>query len=259
MGAGDGAAEQSRKAAERVERLKQKLLRAEHAEQSWKAGAEGERLVAAELARLAPHGWYMLHDVHWPGRPLANLDHVLVGPGGIVVVDTKNWTGNVTAHGGVLRQNGRSRASAIEGALRQGASVAGLLVPEHGTKLWPMICLAGHPDMRLATVNGVAVVGVGGIEAAITRLKPVLDPLTVAGLHAHLAQQLVPGPARQAGRAAEPHLKSAPAASPVPVRQPAPRPSKQSKAFWGLVRAVLIMAAVVTLMPFVITLLSRGR
>ncbi len=58
----------------------------------WRAGAEGERLVADELDQLAASGWRVLHDVRWPGRPVANLDHVAVGPGGVVVVDTKNWS-----------------------------------------------------------------------------------------------------------------------------------------------------------------------
>src|SRR6478735_1410466 len=93
MGAGDGAAEQSRLAAERVARLKRRLDEVEHSTKAWDAGAVGERMVADKLSELVPRGWYVLHDVHWPGRPKATLDHVLVGPGGVVVVDSKNWTG----------------------------------------------------------------------------------------------------------------------------------------------------------------------
>jgi hypothetical protein len=116
MGAGDGAAEQSRLAAERVARLKRQLDHAERTTKAWDAGAVGERVVAEKLSELVPRGWYVLHDVHWPGRPKANLDHVLVGPGGVVVVDAKNWTGEVRVASGVLWQGRYARTQAVEGA-----------------------------------------------------------------------------------------------------------------------------------------------
>lgn len=84
-----GAAEQSRLAAERVAKLRRQLDQAERAEKAWAAGAEGEARVAQVLDELSAHGWHALHDVRWPGRPKANLDHVLVGPGGIIVMDAK--------------------------------------------------------------------------------------------------------------------------------------------------------------------------
>ncbi|WP_407923750.1 nuclease-related domain-containing protein [Arthrobacter cheniae] len=34
------------------------------------------------MRQLELQGWRMLHDVHWPGRPKANIDHIAVGPGG---------------------------------------------------------------------------------------------------------------------------------------------------------------------------------
>ena len=60
-----------------------------------------------------PAEWTALHDVRWPGRRFANIDHIVIGPGGIFVVDSKNWSGNLTFSGGVLRQNGRSREPAV--------------------------------------------------------------------------------------------------------------------------------------------------
>ena len=57
----------------------------------------------------------MFHDVRWPGRRRANLDHVVVGPSGVFVVDTKNWSGRIEVRVGVLRQDGRSREKAVTG------------------------------------------------------------------------------------------------------------------------------------------------
>lgn len=195
MGAGDGAAEQSRLAAERVQRLKRQLDQAEKATKSWDAGAVGERIVADQLSRLIPHGWYLLHDVHWPGRPKANLDHVLVGPGGVVVVDAKNWTGEVRVSAGVLWQGRFARTQSVEGALAQCAAVASVLAPPHRRFVRPLICLAGQPDLFAITNADVAVVGADRVVDAVLALPPVLDQQTVVGLYAHLGQQLTQVPA----------------------------------------------------------------
>src|SRR6478672_10302683 len=99
MGAGDAAFDRTRLASERIARLKRDLAplepdvhggagRAGHGVVAAPASAEhNSHLVAERLAQLGPYGWFLLHDVHWPGRPLARLEHVLVGPGGVVVVN----------------------------------------------------------------------------------------------------------------------------------------------------------------------------
>ncbi|MET1088400.1 MAG: nuclease-related domain-containing protein [Arthrobacter sp.] len=190
MGPGDGAAEQSRLAAERVARLKRQLDQAEHITKAWDAGAVGERVVAEKLSELVPLGWYVLHDVHWPGRPKANLDHVLVGPGGVVVVDAKNWTGEVKVSSGVLWQGRYARTQAVEGALAQCAAVASVLTPPHRRMVRPLICMSAQPDLFGVTNSDVAVVGAQRVVGAIEALPPVLDQQAVVGLYAHLGQQL---------------------------------------------------------------------
>lgn len=190
MGAGDGAAEQSRLAAERVARLKRQLDQAERSTKAWDAGAAGERVVADKLSELVPRGWYVLHDVHWPGRPKANLDHVLVGPGGVVVIDSKNWTGEVRVASGVLWQGRFARTQAVEGALAQCAAVASVLTPPHRRLVRPLICMSAQPDLFGVTESDVAVAGSHRVVGAIEALPAVLDQQTVVGLYAHLGQQL---------------------------------------------------------------------
>ncbi len=190
MGAGDGAAEHSRRAAERVARLKHRLDQAEQSTRAWDAGAAGERVVAEKLSELVPRGWYVLHDVYWPGRPKANLDHVLVGPGGVVVVDAKNWTGEVRVASGVLWQGRYARTQAVEGALAQCAAVASVMAPPHRRLVRPLICMAAQPDLFGVTNADVPVAGSQRIVGVIEALPPVLDQQTVAGLYAHLGQQL---------------------------------------------------------------------
>lgn len=58
---------------------------------SWKAGLRGERVVGRELARLSrlsPHRWRTLHSV--PLSPTWDIDHLVVGLGGVFSINTKN-------------------------------------------------------------------------------------------------------------------------------------------------------------------------
>lgn len=46
----------------------------------WSRGYNGEQTVGAQLELLRPYGFDVLHDVRWPGRQRANIDHVAIGP-----------------------------------------------------------------------------------------------------------------------------------------------------------------------------------
>lgn len=59
--------------------------------QPWFSGALGEREVGTALARL-PHGWTAFHAVP-VGSGEADVDHLVVGPGGVFVVNTKRHPG----------------------------------------------------------------------------------------------------------------------------------------------------------------------
>ena len=62
----------------------------------WRRGAVGERATASALARLPARRWRVWHDLRVPGSR-ANIDHLVVGPTGVWVVDTKSTTAPVTA------------------------------------------------------------------------------------------------------------------------------------------------------------------
>lgn len=145
MDAGHGAAAQAVKAAAAVEEARRKLAAAQRRQHAWEAGAEGERRTAQALAGVEAQGWVVLHDLHWPGRPLANLDHVAVGPGGVVVIDSKMWSGRIDVKHGTLRQNGYRRSEALEGATAAAAAVAALLEPQHRLLVSSVICLVDQP------------------------------------------------------------------------------------------------------------------
>lgn len=59
---------------------------------SWNKGIIGEKVVADYLNRL-PENYIIFNDVKFPGS-YGNLDHVVVGPNGIFVIETKNYGGS---------------------------------------------------------------------------------------------------------------------------------------------------------------------
>lgn len=64
---------------------------------AWKTGAEGEERAAARLTKLLSGTQVkLLHDRRMAGHGAANIDHLAIGPGGITVIDTKNYRGKVT-------------------------------------------------------------------------------------------------------------------------------------------------------------------
>lgn len=67
-------------------------------------GASGEEKVAAILDNL-PDGYTIFHDLPCP---VGNIDHIVVGPTGVFVIETKSHKGTLTVSPqGELRRNGR--------------------------------------------------------------------------------------------------------------------------------------------------------
>jgi hypothetical protein len=73
---------------------------------AWSTGATGEERVGPLLETLQERGWFILHDRRVPGAR-ENIDHLAIGPAGIVVVETKSYKGDIRMRDGVLRINGR--------------------------------------------------------------------------------------------------------------------------------------------------------
>lgn len=70
----------------------------------WQRGADGESVVGKLIAKF-PDDFYVINDI---STGAGNLDHVVVGPTGVFILDAKNWRGMVQADGrGELLLNGR--------------------------------------------------------------------------------------------------------------------------------------------------------
>ena len=75
-----------------------------------KAGCRGERAVCGVLSKLAIDGFHHLDDLRWrqDAENKVNLDHLVIGPAGVFVVDAKNWAGRIEVRGSHLLQNGQN-------------------------------------------------------------------------------------------------------------------------------------------------------
>lgn len=113
----------------------------------WRQGAEGERRTARILRPLIRDGWVLINDIQHRG---GNIDHVLIGPAGVFVLETKNLHGRVSVVGDKLIQ---SYAEGDEG----GAVVArvGTTTRGRAAALHDGLCEAG---LRPGWVHAVVVI-----------------------------------------------------------------------------------------------------
>jgi hypothetical protein len=182
------AGESARAVAQRQRAQAARLLRsAEH----YDRGAQGEEATAEALSALPSDEWRVFHDVRWPGRSRANIDHVLVGPQGVFVVDTKAWSGHVEVDSGVLRQNRVRRTKAVTGVTSAADAVVALVPTLDPEMVKPVLCLV-RPEPLFGWVEEVMVCSSENIVTLLTSRARVLGPADVRSAAMALAHGLRP-------------------------------------------------------------------
>ena len=167
------------------------LLRSRQRVTAWRVGAEGEHATADALASL-PHGWVVLHDRRIPGGR-ANIDHVVVGPQGVFVIETKSWTGKVSIDGDAVRLNGR-RQDVVDQVRREAEAVRQILNDANRPMtVWSVICVhrADLPLFR-RRVGGIPLVSSRGLAGALVERPTEFGPEEVETLAATLDRRLRP-------------------------------------------------------------------
>jgi hypothetical protein len=130
-------------------------------------GSFGEQRTAKALTPLLDRGWVIVHDL---ARANANLDHVLIGPAGAFVLDTKNWRGTAHADGDLIaftRPDGRRgyRGDGLAAAARaQGADLNHLLRQGGSTSPWVSAVIVIWAEFDQKVVQGRNMSYVHGAE-----------------------------------------------------------------------------------------------
>jgi Nuclease-related domain len=149
---------------------------------AWRRGAAGERHTARLLAPLERRGWAVLHDLAIPNSQ-ANIDHLVIGPGGVVAIDSKQYRGRLrVARDGMVWHGRHLLVSALRTTLweaDQADEVLGIadltvaaIVAVHGASIpWGAL-----------RADGVTIVPARRLPDLLQTLPPVLGPERVAWL-----------------------------------------------------------------------------
>ena len=111
-------------------------------------GAAGEEKVARALETL-PEGWHVFHGVPLSTRGEGggkDADHVILGPNGIFLVETANWTGRISVEAGEILDQGKAYPGYTLEALQAAAEDLGDLLAETENSppaVLPLFCAAG--------------------------------------------------------------------------------------------------------------------
>lgn len=142
------------------------------------------------LAQAEAAGWVVLHDLHRPGSTDATVEHVAVGPGGVVVVETLRWTGEVTVHDGTLRHRGYGRTADVVAIADAAGAVTALLAPAHRRAVTAVVSLGGRDLDPAAVRGGATAVGEPQLAAHLAALPGVFSADDVALVAEYLAAEL---------------------------------------------------------------------
>jgi Nuclease-related domain len=154
---------------------------------AWRQGAAGERRTARLLAGLERQGWVVLHDLAVPGSR-ANIDHLVVGPGGVFVIDSKQYRGRLRLDPLGRLWHGRYPLAPALRAVSFEADQAALVLTDPDVVVVPVMAVHGaQVPWGKVVMNGVPVVAARRLPSMLRELPGVLGPERIAAL-AHQAR-----------------------------------------------------------------------
>jgi hypothetical protein len=131
---------------------------------TWQRGAHGERRTARLLERLTRDDYLSFHDLAVPDSP-ANVDHLVIGPTGVFIIDSKQWTGSVQQGADGLVWHNHYRLDRTLETVRWEAETLGRLL---GTRTAALLCVHGaHVQGGGLHTQGVAIVPAHLLRSAL--------------------------------------------------------------------------------------------
>jgi hypothetical protein len=152
------------------------------AARAWRRGAAGERRTARLLGPMERHGWVVLHDLALPGSR-ANLDHLVIGPGGVLVIDSKQYRGRLQLDPTGRLWHGRYPLAPMLRAVSFEADQAALVLTDPDVVVVPIVAVHGaQVPWGKVVMDGVPVVAARRLPSMLGALPAVLGPERVAVL-----------------------------------------------------------------------------
>jgi hypothetical protein len=149
---------------------------------AWRRGAGGERRTARLLSPLERHGWAILHDLALPGSR-ANIDHLMIGPGGVFVIDSKQYRGRLQLDASGRLWHGRYPLAPALRAASWEADQAAQVLADPDVVVVPIVAVHGaQVPWDKVVVDGVPVVSARRLPSMLRQLPAVLGPERVADL-----------------------------------------------------------------------------
>ncbi|MFC4244058.1 UvrD-helicase domain-containing protein [Gryllotalpicola reticulitermitis] len=169
MSAGDSAADEADRQRQLAEAHEQAAREARQLSMNYEAAAASEKATARTLAPLSAAGYCLLPDRGWPGSRSANVDMIVIGPGGVFIVDTKSWASPVIAGGRVFR--GQADVTDEFDRLADLAWKTEAVLAEVGLapgEVHPVVAFAGRRGVD-ETIGSVEIVGENDLVKHIAR------------------------------------------------------------------------------------------
>jgi hypothetical protein len=149
---------------------------------AWRRGAAGERRTARLLAPLERHGWAILHDLPVLGSQ-ANIDHLVIGPGGVFAIDSKQYRGRLQLDVVGKLWHGRYPLAPAVRAASWEADQAAQVLPDPGVAVVPIVAVHGaQVPWGKVVIDGVPVVSARHLPSMLRQLPVVLGPERVVWL-----------------------------------------------------------------------------
>ncbi len=145
-----------------------------HPAETWPDAEADAEAVARVLATLDAAEWTVYRDVRWPTREFASLDHVVVGPKGVFVIDSLSWSGRLSVANDQVRLNGIIRDSELVGAVEAAAALTELIgLGAHDVQ--PVLCFV-REEWLTGTARDVLVCSTANLDTMLLGRSARLCP-----------------------------------------------------------------------------------
>ncbi|MEV2192985.1 nuclease-related domain-containing protein [Streptomyces phaeochromogenes] len=152
---------------------------------SWRKGLAGERIAGAKLDRLKRRGWYPLHSIPLPSG--ADIDHLLIGPGGVFCLNTKYFrNARIWVGDGAVKVNGGRGHPYVRNSRHEGSRASAVLTRACGftVEVAPVLVFVSAASVVVASSPGDVKVIRDREISAFRRYERVLTPQKIDSVYA---------------------------------------------------------------------------